>query len=102
MLAALMRSLPSVLIQRVLVGAGGLAVLALAFLASLIVHEARVFTLWVPVAGGLILAQGVASTAWLAGHRPSRPVGPRWVVWGQAAAALICWLVLVSIFWLRA
>jgi hypothetical protein len=102
MLAALVRSLPSLLIQRVLVGAAGLVLLALAFLASLMVHEPRVFTLSVPVAGGLILAQGVGSTAWLAGRRPGRPSSPPWVVWGQAAAALICWLVLVWIFWLRA
>lgn len=49
--------------ERVLVGAAGLVMLAVAFLASLMMHEPRVFTLSVPVAGGLILAQGAGSTA---------------------------------------
>jgi hypothetical protein len=106
MLAALMRSVLSLLIQRVVVGATGLVVLALAFLASLLVHQSRVFTLSVPVGAGLIFAQGVGSTAWLAGlrrRRPMRPawMRPAWIIWGQAAGAVTCWLVLAWIFWLR-
>jgi hypothetical protein len=101
MLAALMRSVLSLLIQRVVVGAAGLVVLALAFLASLLAHEPRVLTLTVPVAGGLILSQGLGSTVWLARRRRGRQLFPAWAMWGQGAAALICWLVLVWIFWLR-
>jgi|SRR5712691_477400 len=107
MLAARVRSLKSLLIHRLLVGAAGLVVLALAFLASLLVHQPRAFTLSVPVGAGLIFAQGVGSTAWLAGlrrRRPMRPawMRPAWIIWGQAAGAVICWLVLAWIFWLRA
>src|SRR5712691_10091366 len=102
MLAARVRSLKSLLIHRLLVGAAGLVVLALAFLASLLVHQPRAFTLSVPVGAGLIFAQGVGSTAWLAGLRRRRPMRPAWIIWGQAAGAVICWLVLAWIFWLRA
>ena len=101
MLAALMRWVSSLLIQRVLVGAAGLVVLAVAFFASLLTHEPRVLTLAAPVAGGLILAQGLGSTVWLARRWPGRPLFPAWVIWGQGAGALICWLVLVWTFWLR-
>jgi hypothetical protein len=102
MLAALVRSLLSLLIQRILVGAAGVVVLALAFLASLIMREPRLLTLSVPVAAGLLLAQGVGSTAWLAGLRPGRPLLPPWIVWGNAAAGLFAWMVVAWIFWLRA
>lgn len=101
MLAARVRSLQSLLIYRLLIGAAGLVVLALAFLVSVLVRQPRVFTLLVPVGGGLILAQAVGRTAWLAGLRPGQPLRPAWIVWGQAAAALTCWVVLVWIFWLR-
>jgi hypothetical protein len=101
MLAALVRSVLSLLIQRVLVGAAGLIVLALAFFASLLAHQPRLLTLAAPVAGGLILSQGLGSTVWLARRRPGRPLFPAWVIWGQGAAARICWLVLAWIFWLR-
>jgi hypothetical protein len=101
MLAARVHSLQSRLKRQPLVGAVGVLVLALAFLVSVVVRQPRVFTLTVPVAGGLILAQGVVSLVWLAGLRPGRPLGPGWIIWGQAAGAVICWLLLVWIFWLR-
>ncbi len=101
MLAAPVRSLQSVLLRWPLVGMAGVVVLALAFVVSVLVRHPRVFTLSVPVAGGLILAQGVGSTAWLGGLRPSRPFTARWIICGQAAGALICWLLLAWIFWLR-
>jgi hypothetical protein len=94
-------SLRSVLIRRPLVGGAGVVVLALSFLASVLVRQPRVFTLAVPVAAGLILAQGVASTAWLRRLRPGRKLGPGWIIWGQIGGSVICWLVLVWIFWLQ-
>ena len=101
MLAAQVGSLQSLLIRQPLVGVAGVVVLALALLVSLLVSQPRLFTLAVPVAGGLILAQGVGSTVWLGGLRLSRPLRPSWIIWGQAVGAAICWLLLVWIFWLR-
>jgi hypothetical protein len=101
MLAALVRSLQSFFFPRPLVGAAGVALLALGFIASALMRQPRVFGLSVPVAGALILAQGVGSTVWLSGLRPRRASRRGWIIPGQAAAAVFCWLVLVWIFWLR-
>jgi len=101
MLCAPVRSLQSVLTHRPILGAAGLAVLAVTFLVSLPVRQPRVFTLLVPVGAGLILAQSVASTIWLARLRPGRPLRNAWIIYGQVAGALLCWLVLIWIFWLR-
>jgi hypothetical protein len=101
MLAAPVLSLRSLLIRRPLVGVAGVVVLALTFLVSVLVRQPRVFTFAVPVAGGLILAQGVGSTAWLGRLHPGRPLSPGWIILGQVAGAVICWLVLAWVFWLR-
>ena len=100
-----MRSFQSLIINRPLVGAVGIAVLSLAFGASALMHQPHVFTLSVPVAGSLVLAQGVISTVWLVRlpHRSGvRRLNPAWLIWGQTAAAIFVWLVLAWIFWLRA
>jgi hypothetical protein len=102
MLATRGRLLESRLIRRAIVGVTGVVVLALALLVSVVERQPRVFTLAVPVAGGLILAQSVGSLVLLVGLRPGRRLGPRWIIWGQVAGAVICWLTLVWIFWLRA
>jgi hypothetical protein len=89
------------LIMSLPLGAAGLVLLALAFLASLLAHQPRMFTLLTPVGAGLLLAQSVSSTAKLSRLPPNRPVRATWIVSGQAAAALICWLVLAWLFWGR-
>jgi hypothetical protein len=104
MLAAAVRSFQLLIISRLLVGAAGVAVLALAFGASALVHQPRVFTLSVPVAGGLMSAQGVISTVRLVRlpHRSGvRRLNPAWLIGGQTAAAIFVWLVLAWILWLR-
>jgi hypothetical protein len=90
------------LVNRLVFGAAGAVVLAVALVASLFLSQPRLFAVSVPLGAGLILAQGVGSTVWLARLRirQGQPV-PAWLMWAQAAAALLCWLVLVWIFWLR-
>jgi len=85
------------------VGAVGVAVLCLAFGASAVVHQPHIFTLSVPLGGGLLLAQGVISTVWLVRlpHRSGvRRRNPAWLIGGQIAGAIFVWLVLAWIFWL--
>ena len=97
-----MRAVLVFLIQRRLPAAIGVGLLVVSFLASLLLHRPSLFTLPLPVGIGLVMAQGVGSSLWLARLRPGRRLLPAWAIWANGAAALFFWLVVAWLVWLRA